>query len=99
MRCADPMAGGNRHFGPNNFPHSRPLETNPLHEWVADGKRRRINLLDLLTAVVVSPWANDAVYTEVEDWTKSIAANLTVHRSRLTTTFLPTLEEFRFAQT
>jgi hypothetical protein len=56
MSCYDPVGSTNRNFGPtNNFPHDRPLKSNPLHKWVADGKRRRIKVKPLVTGVVVSP--------------------------------------------
>src|SRR5262249_32921416 len=68
MSCYDPVAGMNRHIGPTNFPHDRPLKANRLHKWVSDGKRRRIDLKPLLTGVVVSPWASKKVFDEVKFW-------------------------------
>ncbi len=70
ITCNDPVAGNNRHIGPTNFPHERPLKANRLHKWVHDGKRRRINLKPVVNGVVVSPWASDKVCREVEDWVR-----------------------------
>ncbi len=47
-------------------PQAQPLKENRLHKWVADGKRRRIDIKPLVTGVVVSPWANSRAYKERE---------------------------------
>jgi hypothetical protein len=98
MRCADPMGSNNRHFGPTNFPHERPLKANRLHKWVYDGKRRRINLRQILTGVVVSPWASSKVYREVKDWVKFTDVNCEATRSRLRSKCLPTLKQLADAK-
>src|SRR5258708_38242873 len=52
------MAGGNRQYDLNNFAHREPLdELNPLHEWVHECKRRRIDLKALVTEVRLTPRA------------------------------------------
>lgn len=51
----DPLGAGNRHFDLNNHPHPHPLPINPLHSWVPDSKRRRMDLRKLITEVVISP--------------------------------------------
>jgi hypothetical protein len=67
----DPLASGNRHIGLNNLPNARPLDVNPRNSWVADCKRRRIDLRSLITQVVISPWAERDTIEEVEIWLKS----------------------------
>ena len=93
MRCYDPVAANNRHIGPTNFPHERPLKVNRLHKWVHDGKRRRINLTPLLTGVVVSPWASSKVCRKVKEWVKLTNVNCEATRSALRSKCLPTLKE------
>ncbi|MCH8267957.1 MAG: hypothetical protein IH846_10595 [Acidobacteria bacterium] len=67
----DPVAGLNRHYDQENFPHREPLdELNPLHKWVHDHKRRHIDLKSLVTSIYVSPWATDEMFKEVEHWAK-----------------------------
>ena len=45
LQCYDPVGGANRHYNFNNFPNREPLdELNPLHPWVHECKRRRIDL-------------------------------------------------------
>ena len=57
LTCSDPVGGNNRHFGLNGFPNREPLDKeNPLHEWVHEYKRRRIDLKALVTEVRLSPW-------------------------------------------
>ena len=65
----DPVAGRNRHYDAENFPHREPLDdVNPLHKWVHDCKRRRIDLKSLITSIYVSPWATYETFAEVKHW-------------------------------
>lgn len=87
--CYDPVAGNNRHYNELDFPSREPLDDlNPLHPWVKECKRRRIAVKDLLTGVVVSPWASEATMEEVVLWLKakghSFEARFSELRSRLT---------------
>ena len=67
----DPLAGGNRHFDLNNFPHPVPLDLNPRNSWVPDYKRRRIDLRLLITDVFISPWAEDWAIEEIKLWVQT----------------------------
>lgn len=82
--CPDPLAGGNRHFDANNFPHSRPLPENSRHHWVHEFKRRRIDLKDLITGIVVSPWATKEVVEAVKLWVQVKNHLYEVRQSNLT---------------
>jgi hypothetical protein len=64
------LSGGNRHIDLDDFPHRLPLDMNPRHPWVPDGKRRRIILRDLVEDVVISPWAEPFEVEEIKLWTK-----------------------------
>lgn len=96
IQCYDPVGGANRHYDLNNFPHREPLdELNPLHEWVHECKRRRINLRTLVTEVRLSPWATQGELEEVNTWVKAKNSSCLVTRSELTSKLTPTLEELR----
>jgi hypothetical protein len=96
LTCYDPVGGANRHYDPNNFPHREPLdELNPLHEWVHEFKRRRIDVKVLVTEIRLSPWATEEEFEEVKLWVKGKNLSCPVSRSELTGPFTPTLEEFR----
>ena len=91
----DPLAGGNRHFGLNNFPHPAPLAINPRHSWVPDCKRRRVDLRSFLTGIVISPWAEPDAVEEINLWAKVRGFPASVKPSELTGGTTPTLVEFR----
>jgi len=96
LQCYDPMAGGNRHYDLNNFVHREPLdELNPLHEWVHECKRRRIDLKALVTEVRLSPSASNQELDEVNLWVKTKNIPCTVTQSDLTSPLAPTLDELR----
>jgi hypothetical protein len=67
----DPLAGGNRHFDLNNFPHPVPLDLNPRHSWVHECKRRRVDMRSLVTDVVISPWAEEDAVEEIKLWVQT----------------------------
>lgn len=71
LTSINPLDGGNRHIGLNNFPHRVPLDMNPRHPWVHDCKRRRISLGNLLQKVIISPWAEPDEIEEINLWTKA----------------------------
>jgi hypothetical protein len=96
----DPVGGGNRHIGLDGFPHREPYreplnQENPLHEWVHECKRRRIDLKSLVTGIRLSPWATHDEVEEINLWVRSRIPSCVVTRSDLTSTLTPTLEEFR----
>lgn len=91
--CSDPVAGNNRHFNELNFPNREPLDdVYPMHKWVKDFKRRRIDPKALITGFVVSPWASPEVYEDVELWLKLKQFPFPVSRSSLAGPLTPTLE-------
>lgn len=91
----DPLAGGNRHFDLNSFPHPAPLEMNPRHSWVPEFTRRRIRLGDLITEAVISPWAEADAIAEIKHWVDHRKFPPVLRPSDLAGTHTPTLEEFR----
>jgi hypothetical protein len=91
----DPLATGNRHIDLNNSPHPQPLPVNPRNSWVPDSKRRRINLRNLITDVVISPWAEAGAVEEINLWVKLKGFPASASRSELTSASTPTLAEFR----
>jgi hypothetical protein len=96
LQCYDPVAGANRHFDQNNFPNREPLdELNPLHAWVHECKRRRIDVKALVTEVRLSPWATQADFEEVRTWVRSKNSPCMVTPSGLTSEMTPTLAELR----
>jgi hypothetical protein len=88
------LGGGNRHIGLDDFPHRLPLDMNPRHPWVPDGKRRRITLRDLVEDVVISPWAEPDEVEEIQLWTKLKTSGAT-RNSELRNKATPSLVEFR----
>jgi hypothetical protein len=96
LQCYDPVGGANRHYDLNNFAHREPLdELNPLHEWVHECKRRRIDLKGLVTEVRLSPWATQEELEEINTWVKVKGFPCLVIRSELTSEMTPTPEELR----
>jgi hypothetical protein len=94
--CKDPVGGANRHLDLNNFPHREPLDDlNPLHEWVHECKRRRIDLKALVTEVRLSPWATREQTEEVKTWVQAKNLACPVTPSDLTNRMTPTLEELQ----
>ena len=88
------LSGGNRHIDLDNFPHRLPLDTNPRHPWVPDGKRRRTILRDIVEDVVISPWAEPDELQEIQLWTKLKTSRAT-RDSALRNRATPSLVEFR----
>lgn len=96
LTCYDPVGGNNRHFGLNGFPNREPVEDeNPLHDWVHQCKRRRIDLKSLVTEVRLSPWTTKEEIDEVHTWIKAKGFPCPVSLSDLTSPLTPTLEQFR----
>jgi hypothetical protein len=96
FQCYDPLRGANRHYDLNNFPHREPLnEPNPLHEWVRECKRRRMDLKALVTEVRLSPWATQEDFAAVDTWVRAKKFPCRVANSELTNTMTPTPEELR----
>jgi hypothetical protein len=96
LQCYDPVGGANRHYNLNNFPNREPLdELNPLHPWVHECKRRRIDLKALVTEVRQSPWATQEESEEVKLWVKGKNFPCPITPSDLTSSMTPTLEELK----
>jgi hypothetical protein len=96
LTCCDPVGGNNRHVGLNGFISREPLDNeNPLHEWVHECKRRRVDLKVLITEIRLSPWATKEEIEEVHTWIKAKGFTCPVRLSDLTSPLTPTLEEFR----
>lgn len=96
LQCYDPVGGANRNYDLNNFPHREPLdELNPLHPWVHECKRRRIDLKALVTEVRLSPWAKQEELEEINTWVKVKGLPCLVTHSELASEMTPTPEELR----
>jgi hypothetical protein len=96
LQCHDPVAGVNRHFDAQNFPHREPLDhVNPLHEWVHPFKRRRVDLKALVTEIRLWSWATKDEVDEVQTWVKNKNFFCPITHSDLTSPLTPTLEELR----
>jgi hypothetical protein len=96
LQCYDPMAGANRHYGPDNFPNREPLDDiNPLHAWVHDSKRRRIDLKSLVTEIRLSPWATPGEFNEVGWWVKNKNLSCPITHSECEGSLTPTPEELK----
>jgi hypothetical protein len=83
LEAPDPLDGGNRHFGENNWPHRDPLPENPRHHWVHDSKRRRIDLRALIVGIVVSPSTPKEISDEVKLWINVKQHSYPVRKSEL----------------
>jgi hypothetical protein len=96
LQCYDPVGGANRHYGLNNFPNREPLnELNPLHKWVHECKRRRIDLKALVTEVRLSPWVTQEEREEAKLWVNVKNFLCPVNESELAGSMIPTPEELR----
>lgn len=95
INCYDPVGGANRHIDRRGFPHREPLDENPLHEWVHECKRRRIDLKALVTEVRLSPWETPTELEEINDWIKGKSFSCPVKSSELKSPFTPSLAECR----
>lgn len=96
LQCYDPVGGANRHYNLNNFPNREPLdELNPIHPWVHECKRRRIDVKALVTEIRLYPWATPEESDEVKLWAKAKTPSAAVTPSTLTSPMTPTLEELR----
>jgi len=89
----DPLAGGNRHFDLNNFPHQVPLDLNPRNSWVPECKRRRIDLRSLVTDVYISPWTEGDAVEGIKLWVQTKAFPNSAKRSGLMPTQKPRAAE------
>jgi len=78
----DQLAGLNRHFDENNFPHPRPLSEPP--DRVPKCLRRRVDLSALVTEIVVSPWATETRLSDVRGLVHDSGYSIPVHASDLT---------------
>jgi hypothetical protein len=88
------LSGNNRHIGLDDSPHRLPLDVNPRHPCVPDGKRRRVILRKLVEDVVISPWAQPDEIEEIQLWTK-LKTSTATRDSELRDKATPSLVEFR----
>jgi len=96
LQCYDPLAGANRHIGPDNVAHREPLDDiNPLHPWVPDCKRRRIDLKALVTEIRLAPSVSQEVAEEVRLWVHNKNFTCAVRLSDLTSSLTPTPDELK----
>jgi hypothetical protein len=96
LECFDPVAGINRHFDLDNFPHREPFDAiNPIHEWVHKYKRRRIDLRSVVTEIRVSPWASEEQFDEVLLWSRAKNLAAPVKCSDLKSSFTPFPDELK----
>ncbi|MGA8595871.1 MAG: hypothetical protein WB676_14225 [Bryobacteraceae bacterium] len=94
IQSYNPMGGANRHLGPENFPNREPLDDlYPLHKWVHECKRRRIDLRALAMEIRLSPWATEEERDEMGWWVKNKNLSCSVTASQLTSSYSPTPEE------
>jgi len=77
----DPNAGINRHIDADNRLHPCPLTPPPPH--VLKAHRRRVELKQLVTRIVVSPWASSATRDEVEQLVRDSGYTIPVQVSEL----------------
>ena len=75
----DPQGGGNRHIDADNRIHPLPLTAPPPN--VLKGYGRRVDLQALVTRVVVSPWASQSTFDEINQLVKSSGYRIPVLHS------------------
>jgi hypothetical protein len=87
----DPYAGGNRHFDRDNRAHVRPLTPPPAT--VLKGHKRKVDVQELVTKIVVTPWASPTTFDEINQLVKNNGYSIPVQSSTLTRfqELLPTL--------
>ena len=70
LQCYDPLASMNRHMRPRQrCPRESPLDDiNPLHSWVPDCKRRRIDLKSIVTEIRLAPSLDQETADEIRLW-------------------------------
>jgi hypothetical protein len=96
LESFNPLAGMNRHFDMDNFPHREPMdETNSIHKWVHPYKRRRIDLRSVVTELRVSPWATGEQLDEVRLWSRMKNLGTSVEYSELKSSFTPSPDELK----
>ncbi len=78
----DSLICANRHIDEGGRAHPRPLTPPPLDR-VLEGHRRKVNLNELLTEIVVTPWGSSRVFHEICSLTKSWNCEVPVRRSDL----------------
>ena len=94
LQCYDPLAGMNRNIVPDDIPQREPLdEINPLHPWVPDCKRRRIDLKPIVTEIRLSPSLNQEITEEIRLWVHNKNFTCAVRESDLTHSLTPTADE------
>ena len=77
----DPHGGGNRHIDDDGRVHPFPLTPPP--DRVLSGHRRKVDLNELLTEIVVTPWVTSASFDEICSLVKAQNYRGVVRRSDL----------------
>jgi hypothetical protein len=96
LQCYDPLAGMNRHIAPDGTAHREPLDDiNPLHSWVPDSKRRRIDLKELVTEIRLAPSISQEVADEIRLWVHNKNFTCPVRPSDLRGNLTPSSDEFK----
>lgn len=97
LNIEHPFLETNRNYGENNWPSRLPKPENPTRPWIHEYKRRRIDLKSLITGITLSPWATEALETEVKEWVKIKNFDIPVESSSIKSTQLaiPTAEELK----
>ncbi len=91
----DPHETGNRNIDPNNRAHARPLDAYPTNN--PEGVRRPVNIQELLTKVIVSPFAQSTTVADAEHELSAAGFSVPVEPSDMTSrsSFIPTAEELK----
>lgn len=89
----DPHESGNRHIGPDNRFHPRPIYPTPNPE----GVWRQVDVQRLISEVIVSPFAGKTAQVDVEEAIRDGGYTFMVRPSDMTSRarFLPTADELR----
>ncbi len=96
MWLPDPKGGQAWNYDENNVPHREALDLykDKRHSWAHEFKRRRFLLKDVITGIVISPWAPPEVIKEVtEEWGTVMDLKVPVD-PHVHSSLIPSMEEF-----
>jgi hypothetical protein len=92
----DPKGGQAWNYDENNVPHRHALDIykDMRHSWAHEYKRRRFLLKDVITGIVISPWAPPEVIKEVtEEWGTVMDLKVPVD-PHVRSSLIPSIEDF-----
>lgn len=96
LQCYDPLGATNRHIAPDGMAHREPLDDiNPLHPWVPDCKRRRIDLKSLVTEIRLAPSISAEAADEIRLWVHNKNFTCQLRASDLTNNLTPDPTELK----